>query len=311
MAEPEITVIVCCYNSSIDKLKKTIVSIEKQKDVSFNVIISDDGSKINHKEEIMNWSLSKSFKNIIYNFLPKNCGTVSNIISALKLATTKFVKTISPGDFLFDEFSLYKYVTQFRKSNADIVYCKGRYFTPEGKIVNLKNPLSPITSSKLFMKRNICLYGDFILGASIAAKTNVELYYLNKIQGKVKLLEDVPLTCLALLDKRKISFCKSYLVWYEYGLGISTKGDKPNPILSNDFDSFYNYLDENSNARFVKRIVKFQIIDKSSNRWIRFFKRCLISPMYLLFKLSTLFSHTHKPTKKEYNQLSSITEGWE
>ncbi len=311
MTEPEITVIVCCYNSSIEKLKKTIVSIEKQKNVSFNVIISDDGSKVNYKEELMNWSLSKGFNNITYNFLTKNVGTVSNIISALKFTVTKFVKTISPGDFLFDEFSLYKYVMQFRKSNADIVYCKGRYFTPEGDIINSKSPFSFVTSSKLFMKRNICLYGDFILGASIAAKTHVELCYLSKIQGKVKLLEDFPLTCLALLDKKKISFCKSYLVWYEYGLGISTNGDKTNPILSNDFDSFYIYLNGNSNSHFAKRIVKFHAIDKSSNRWIRFFKRCLISPMYLLFKLSALFSHTHKPTKKEYNQLSSITEGWE
>ena len=208
MVKPEITVIVCCYNSSLDKLKKTIVSIEKQKNVSFNVIISDDGSKENNKEEVKSWSLSKGFRNITYNFLTRNVGTVSNIISALKLTVTEFVKTISPGDFLFDEFSLYKYVIQFRKSNADIVYCKGRYFTPEGEIINSKSPLSPITSSKLFMKKNICLYGDCILGASIAAKTSVELYYLSKIQGKVKLLEDVPLTCLALLDKKKISYCK-------------------------------------------------------------------------------------------------------
>ena len=47
-----ISVVVLTYNSAFDDIKQTILSIVKQKDITFELIIADDGSKENHFEKI-------------------------------------------------------------------------------------------------------------------------------------------------------------------------------------------------------------------------------------------------------------------
>ena len=113
MEKYDFSVIVCCYNSDYEKLKKTLISISKQKNVSYEIIISDDGSKDRAIEQIKAWVDEHNISNVRYNFLPENIGTVRNILSAVKVAQGKYVKTISPGDYLFDEYSLQQKPTFF------------------------------------------------------------------------------------------------------------------------------------------------------------------------------------------------------
>ena len=59
----DITVILCTYNPTIEELVITLDSIVNQRDVSFEIVISDDGSKDNHKEFI---ETVKTFEYIHY-----------------------------------------------------------------------------------------------------------------------------------------------------------------------------------------------------------------------------------------------------
>lgn len=105
-----ISVIVLCYNPDLEKLKCTIISIIKQKDVEYELIISDDGSALDYRRELKDWISELNLSvNVIYNFLLDNVGTVKNILSAVKLANGEYIKTISPGDYFFDEYSLSVY----------------------------------------------------------------------------------------------------------------------------------------------------------------------------------------------------------
>ena len=46
MYQYQVSVIVCTYNSKWEKLKSTLLSILSQRDISFEIIIADDGSEI-------------------------------------------------------------------------------------------------------------------------------------------------------------------------------------------------------------------------------------------------------------------------
>ena len=48
----QITVIVASYNPKWEKLKSTIQSALLQKNICIELIIADDGSKINYHEEV-------------------------------------------------------------------------------------------------------------------------------------------------------------------------------------------------------------------------------------------------------------------
>jgi glycosyltransferase involved in cell wall biosynthesis len=312
--EEKITVIVCCFNPSLEKLYKTIFSIERQKDVDFDIVITDDGSRDKYENKLKTWANQHSFFNITYNFLVSNVGTVSNIVSAIKVSDGFYVKTISPGDFLHDEYSLFYYLETFKKTNADIVYGKARYFTPQYKLVKSTSPQNKLTFSRLFQKRNVCLYGDFILGASIAAKKEIELKYLSCISPSIKYLEDVPLTFLALFDGKKIVCCHKFLVWYEYGLGISThvlkKGE--HSLLESDFLVFYDFLDKRyQNSKFtshVLKIRKFLQKSKSKSYFWKFFHYPFYDFGYFLYSIGAKLPKISILNKKEKDNLRIIKE---
>jgi len=303
------SVVICCYNPSLEKLKKTILSAESQKNIKIEIIITDDGSSFSYEEQIKNWAKENNFANIVYNFNKVNKGTVSNIISGLLLTKGVYSKVISPGDFFYDNYSLLNYYYCFEKKKADIVFGYACYYLPSGKIIKPLSPICFLTTFRLFTKRNVCLYRDYILGASISAKTELEIYYLKKIEGKVKYTEDFPLSILALLDGKKVICCKKKLIWYEFGTGVSTKTiGKDNSILFNDGEAFYNELSKFP-SHFAKKIVRFYECWKINSKPKKAFKYLSISPLYYMFKFFSLFKIPFVSSKKEKKLLENLLGG--
>ena len=116
----DFSVIIASYNPDLEKLKKTIVSSYKQKDVSFEIIIADDGSKENYKLEIERWAKENKIE-MIYKFLPENKGTVKNIISATKISRGRIIIPIAPGDYFAEDTALFQYL---KKYNNEIFWRK-------------------------------------------------------------------------------------------------------------------------------------------------------------------------------------------
>ena len=48
----EVSVLVLTYNSNLDKLIDTVKSVIDQRGVSLEIVISDDGSKVKHFDEL-------------------------------------------------------------------------------------------------------------------------------------------------------------------------------------------------------------------------------------------------------------------
>ncbi len=244
-AQIDFSVVVACYNPDLEKLKKTIISIENQLgEVKFEIIISDDGSQKDYKDEIKNWADNMFFDNIIYNFLPNNVGTVKNFLSATKIANGKYIKPISPGDYLFDANALCKYKKAFEENDASLVFGKMAYYDSHKKRILHKS--APINKD-LFKGKNLLFgiidMGDFISGASIAMLKETMQKYLEEIAPYSVLLEDVPLTYLSVLNDDKVFGIEDFVVWYEFGTGVSTqKESKLKGQINEDFNQVLDYL---------------------------------------------------------------------
>ena len=106
----KISIIVCSYKPDFNKLKRTLLSIFRQKEVDVEVVLADDGSIGYDFSDVKNWIKERIPLNfeVKYSLLEKNVGTIKNVLAALDLVTSKYVKLISPGDYLNTEFSLKK-----------------------------------------------------------------------------------------------------------------------------------------------------------------------------------------------------------
>ncbi len=297
VSDKVISVIVACYNPDLEKLKNTIISILNQENANYEIVISDDGSAVEYKSELEQWLNDNRIENVILNFLPNNVGTVKNILSACYLCKGEYVKTISPGDYLYDKHSLSNYLRVFDKKNADIVFGKAQYYTTDGKLLSNSAPANKALYKNLFIKSGIICYQDWILGATVAAKKETEIEYLTKIENRIKFLEDIPLTTLALLEKRRVVASKKYLVWYEFGEGISTSEGKKS-ILDDDYDAFFSILNEEYPCRKVKIANKIYQTRDIGQKMKAFFCKVRISPFYFIYRL---FQELYKCEKNKSN----------
>lgn len=227
MRSIDISVLVVTYNSDWIKLKNTLHSILIQKDVKFEIIISDDGSVDNHFDKIKSYFKEKSFENYELIVGKTNQGTVKNLIKGLVKVQGKYVKDISPGDLLYDENTLRFIVEETKKSEEILYFGKAVYYSFENgnlQFYNVRNPQNiNIYKNKQNKKiqRNYLLRQDYILGASFVVQTRIFLDYLLKIENYVIYAEDCAFICM-IADGIFPSYMDNDIIWYEYGSGIST-----------------------------------------------------------------------------------------
>jgi len=300
----DFSVIVCCYNSDIEKLKKTLISIYKQKRVTYEVIISDDGSRVSQEEEIKAWLIENDFNNYKLNFLNSNVGTVKNIISAVKLSSGKYIKTISPGDYFAKEDALEKFKQKAIISNADLVYSDTAFYNENGIVMTNDISHKNIIYSKK-AKKVICYYGGYFMGASFVATKSFYEEILYNFEDKVIYMEDRALIYVGYILNKRIVGIKDQLIWYEYGTGISTKTTH-NEKLDKDEANIFKYIKEvYGKNRFAKRMNNMYE-SKKWNKLVRIFYYCFSFPFFFMYKLRIKIS---KPIRLTLNidDLKDIT----
>lgn len=302
----DFSVIVCCYNPNIEKLQKTIISIEKQKDVEFEIIVSDDGTKSNYLKEIKEWAKENKFENIKYNFLKENVGTVKNLISAFEVSNGKYIKVISPGDYLFNENTLKRYKVEFEKMGYSLLFSRAVYYNEQGEILKLKNPqLRSSERGGKWLKTNVCYSLDCVLGASMACKREMKKY-LDEISGVVRLLEDFPLSYLALMNGEKVGFIKDYMIWYEYGMGVSTSNS--GKIIKDDFLKFFDYLrTQYSNNKEIQKSLKIMELVYNAKPKTTALQLAFKKPICFINYLRLRFFSKHKKPEVDFEEIYKIT----
>ena len=248
MAQPSISVLVLTYHPQKQALFSTLRSIVLQKDCNYEVIVADDGSGDFFEEEIRAFldGYGCSYQIVAHQ---ENQGTVKNIIDGLQQANGKYVKPISPGDYLYDDSTLRDAVSFMEQRNAKAAFGKMVFYYWDGglQVKNLVHPyLDDIYRTtpypyKKAIKQQV-EFNDFISGASAVYETEAFAQALETISPAVRFAEDAVFQLFA-LKHIPIYAMSRYVVWYEHGSGISTqKTAQSFGRIDTDFYNFYYHM---------------------------------------------------------------------
>ena len=285
----DLSVIVCCYNPDITKLKKTLLSINNQKEVSLQIVISDDGSKYKYRNIIEQWCAENKIANVFYNFLSDNVGTVKNITSAVKYCDSKYIKTISPGDYLFEAQTIAKFLGFIRQSNADLIYGDAIYYT-DRKIVKQKAiPHSKLIYDAKSIKKIVCLYNGYFHGAAFIARKEIYTDILTSYETKVKYIEDRAIMYSSFIEDKKIVGLPIPMVWYEFGSGISTSNKQDERLINDERMTYEIIKYKYPEVKLAKKMVKKYELKKCS-KLLKAIYFAVYFPGFYVYHIKKLFS---------------------
>lgn len=227
----KVSVVVVTYNPSEKKLRDTLKSILLQKNIAYQIVIADDGSRTPRQDvsEALFAQCGFTDYEIVAN--PQNRGTVYNVLSGVERSTGQYVKVISPGDMLNGEDILYNWVADMEKENAQLSFSDAVCYGAEDGQFQLvqgtahpKNITCYLEKDIAQIRRNYLIFDDLMLGAAIVCRRDVLLDYLRQIAGKVVYAEDNAYR-LMVYDKIPMHYFAAEAVIYELGTGISTSGN--------------------------------------------------------------------------------------
>ena len=248
----DVSLILLIYNPRLEKLMITLNSLLIQEGCNFEIIIADDGSKVNYEETVVTRMEQCGFKAYTYLKKEQNKGTIRNYMDALEVARGKYSYGISPGDCLHDKFVIRDFYQFCDKKQARFCFGDADYYTAQkGKLSLMDNkPKQPshptlFEDTCVFKQKIAFLFGNYILGVTYFRKTEDARKYIGLVSRMIEYAEDTPSTLFALADGIPIWHYPRKMVWYECGSGISTSGnDRWATILNNEYVTIYNELKE-------------------------------------------------------------------
>ncbi len=233
METPQVSVIVLTYNANPEKLRQTLSSIAAQEEVSYELIISDDGSQKKDFSFLPAYLEAHGVRNWWLLEHEENRGTVQSCFCAVKAAQGKYIFLTSPGDLLYDKWVLRDLYGFAQRNDASLCFgnavfygkgegtprctrtvgkpCRPHLYTPE--------------KTKRYGKLNF-FGGDWIIGAVYFRSRVMFLECLEKVSDTAKYMEDTTTTAFALAMGHRVFYCDRNVAWYEDGIGVSTGGNE-------------------------------------------------------------------------------------
>ena len=249
----DISVLVLTYNSSLKKLFATLYSVLQQNEIDLEIVISDDGSEQFDQAAIENFFNEKNFKAYKIIRHESNQGILKNYCAALNCASGRYVKSISPGDCLFAPDTLKNVCRLLNEKDGRVAFGRAAYYRTEPNENKIRfycksNPIDvrPYKNqSHKNIQRNYLYYRDYILGAAYVGERQLLQAYVNQLIDKVKYAEDCSFI-LMVADGIPVFFYSDYIIWYEYGDGISTqKSQKWRELLLEDNRACFRIIEKN------------------------------------------------------------------
>lgn len=298
------TILIVTYNSDWEKLVLTLDSCLAQKFSDYEIVIADDGSRENHKEQLIEYFRFHSFNRYTLVMNETNHGTVKNLISGLNASKGKYIRDFGAGDMFYSENTLEHLYQFFESTKCEACFglLRGYMREPSGRYSfhNFPHPFDIDAYKKKDIekiKRNLVLYRDNASGAATSYTKEFYLHYLKQIEDCVLYLEDI-LQVLSGVENRPMAFFDEYVVYYEMKASVVEKNNNFKKLLTNDIVSFYEMLYKlYPNDKYVKKqhgILKlYDIYNVYARTILRLFK----NPGLVLY----LFSHFTQSKRNSYS----------
>ena len=264
----QVSVVVPTYNSDLRKLFFTLFSIIEQKGITFEIIISDDGSECFRESGINAFFKRHSFEDFVINANAVNRGTVRNILSAFLLAKGEYIACLSPGDMLFDDSTLEVFYRYAVDNCLEICFGNAICFGERNgkyEIFDYKFPKKPelYNSTKIIKELASHQKQNYINGTTFFRKRASAIETIRWVSEHSKYVEDTTSLQYYLALEDRIGYLNKNFTWYEKG-GISTSENKEwTEALINDIDNTLTGLEEEFPKDRVIRFVSYKKKEKN------------------------------------------------
>lgn len=238
----QVSVILLTYNPDPVKLRQSLAAIAAQREVEYELIISDDGSARKDFSFLQEYMQTLGVDNYQLLEHEENCGTVRNCFDAVCTARGEYVFLTSPGDLLFDSYVLRDLYRFAREYHAPLCFGNAVFYNTEGGTPQLTKKIGRPVRPQLYAPGKASgigklrfFAGDWIIGASYFRNRELLQKCLEQILDTAKYIEDTTTTAFALVAGYRLFYYDRNVVWYEDGTGVSTGGnDKWNELLRKD-----------------------------------------------------------------------------
>ena len=291
MDKVEVSVVVLTYKPDWNKLRSTLKSIVMQKEVSFEIIVTDDGSERDYCEEIKNYMADAGFNRCVYNKNEKNVGTIKNYLSGIKRAKGQYIYGISPGDMLYGDMCLRKMVDFCVEKEARICFGNALYYKNDENgfkvfkgINHPKRPLFYREKMPFFIMKSMFFCNENILGASYMWKKECVLECFEKISHSALYMEDKCGTAVAIMKGIRIFHFDENVLWYETGTGVSALGNTEwNLKIQKDYtNTIYSLKKEYKRERILDAVY---IRQACNNKFKKMIILTFKHPMFMIYNL--------------------------
>lgn len=225
----DISVCVATYRPDEQKLFTTLTSVIRQQGCSLEILVGDDGSENFDALRVEWWLLQQGFKDYQIQSSTENRGTVRNYMELFLRARGRYVKAISPGDYLYSDHVLADMMHFMEEHGYRTAFGRScHYYEHDGKymIVDRMNPfqLHPYKEQNAAaIKEAYLVCQDYIVGAAFMEERHLMTSYLRDMVGAVIYTEDGAHIAM-IADDICPGFWDHNFVWYECDSGISSGG---------------------------------------------------------------------------------------
>ena len=226
---PDIDVSVCVlsYCPDLPKLFATLESVVCQRGCSFEIIVADDGTPGFDRTVIEAYFAQRDFHAYTIAANPYNKGTVRNTASAFPVMRGRYIKAISPGDFLYDETVLARMLRFAEDNQYRVAFGRTYYYQKTGdQTYEVLGHLQPSNLEsyrrKAFsaVKKEYLVVPDFPVGGAFFAEAELLIQYTEKILGRIIYGEDCVYNIM-IADGIEFGLFDDHFLWYEKGSGVS------------------------------------------------------------------------------------------
>ena len=224
--EYDVSVCVATYHPDDEMLFATLTSIVQQQGCTFEILVGDDGSEHFDVKRVELWFLQHHFKDYIILCSPENQGTVQNGMNMLLRARGRYIKGISPGDFLYSSCVLADMMHFMEENGYQFAFGRSCNYRKEHNqyiIVDRMNPhyLRPYQEGGISaIKEAYLVCQDYAVGAAFLVERELMISYTRDIVGHVTYMED-GVYIMMVADDIPLGFWDHNLIWYECETGIS------------------------------------------------------------------------------------------